>query len=259
MEKQDNTVEILWTGGFDSSFRVVQLSKLPVNIKPYYLSDHRASESRELHAIENITKTLKKKADTRGTFLDLEIISMDQRERDEEISRVYHELLKEDFMGSQYEWLAWFAKDHKGIEMSVLDDGRINKIISKYGAIKKISDPLVGDVYVVDEQVSQQNIITLFGNYRFPLIGYTKVRMREEYIRLNCEDAMEMTWFCYTPIEGEFCGKCNPCTYTINEGLSSRFTPEALKRYRKRKRFDRFKATKLGEILRKFKKYLKSI
>jgi len=253
MKNHDNTVEILWTGGFDSSFRVVQLSKLPVKIKPYYLSDHRASESRELLAIKNIIVELKKKEDTRCTFLDLEIVLMDEREKDEEISRVYNDLLKEDFMGSQYEWLACFAKNHKGIEMYILDDGRINKIISKYGSIKKIMDPLVGELYVIDKQNSHQNIITLFGNYSFPLLGYTKVRMKEEYIRLKCEDVMEMTWFCYTPIDGKFCGKCNPCTYTINEGLSYRFTPEALKRYEKRKRLDKFKETKLGRILRKIK------
>lgn len=254
MENHDNTIEILWTGGFDSSFRVVQLSKLPVNIKPYYLSDNRASESRELLAIENITKALKEKVDTRCTFLDLEIISMDEREEDEEISRVYNEMLKEDFMGSQYEWLAWFAKKHQGIEMSILDDGRINKLINKFGSIKKVSKPPVGDVYVVDSQSSQQNVIALFGNYYFPLIGYTKVKMKEDYIRLNCEDIMEMTWFCYTPIEGEFCGKCNPCTYTINEGLSYRFTSEALKRYKRRKQLEKFKKTKLGRMLRKIKK-----
>ena len=33
------TVHVLWTGGFDSSFRLVQLSKYQVNVQPYYVKD----------------------------------------------------------------------------------------------------------------------------------------------------------------------------------------------------------------------------
>ena len=36
-------VKVLWTGGFDSTFRVTQLSRMDVEIEPYYLSDGRLS------------------------------------------------------------------------------------------------------------------------------------------------------------------------------------------------------------------------
>ena len=51
-------VEIFWTGGFDSTFRIVQLSRCNVTIQPYYISDNRKSEKNELKAIEQITNIL---------------------------------------------------------------------------------------------------------------------------------------------------------------------------------------------------------
>jgi len=58
---EKKVIELLWSGGFDSSFRVTQLSMLPVIIQPYYLSDFRLSENMELNAIEEISKLLKQK------------------------------------------------------------------------------------------------------------------------------------------------------------------------------------------------------
>ena len=35
-------------------------------------------------------------------------------------------------------------------------------------------------------------------------------------------DIMLETWFCYNPINGKPCGICNPCKYTIEEGMGFR-------------------------------------
>lgn len=42
--KEREVINVLWTGGYDSSFRIVQLSKNKVTIQPYYLSDNRKCE-----------------------------------------------------------------------------------------------------------------------------------------------------------------------------------------------------------------------
>ena len=253
----DDIVKILWTGGYDSSFRVCQLSKLPVKIKPYYLAGTRLSLNNELNAIRSITNALKAKPDTKCTFLDLEIVPKEDREMVEEVSAAYIDLRQENAVGSQYEWLGWFAKKHPGIEMGVLKQGRVEKLASKYGALKKISDPLIGDYYVVDKDKSSQSIIDLYGNYRFPLQDFNKIEMRDEYIRLNCQDIADLTWFCHKPIDNESCGRCGPCSYTISEGLSQRFSPKAMRRYkmrRLRKKFMKWlRATKFWGALRKVK------
>lgn len=227
-------VNILWTGGYDSTFRVVQLSKLPIKIKPYYISDNRYSEKAELHAIKKVIDELKNKQDIVCTFLDLETIPINERVVDPNIEMAFKNLLSLDFMGSQYEWLSYFAKIHPGIELSIHQDDKAVILINKHGAFTRICDPVLGDYFVIDEANSHKDIVTLFGNFHFPLLEYTKVMMKEEYARLGCEDIINLTWFCYSPVNGQSCGLCNPCIYTIEEGLYWRFSATALKRYKYR-------------------------
>ncbi len=224
------TVEIFWTGGYDSSFRVLQLSRCPVRIKPYYLSDGRRSEPNELAAIAGITELLKAKPETQCEFLPLEILTKSDRKKVDAVSEAYARLRSRDHIGSQYEWLGWFATEHEGIEISVHEQAIA--LIRKYGALKRVSDEVTGDHHVIDRERSEADIVAVFGNYRFPLAEYTKLKMRECYAAMGAEDVMALTWFCYRPKGGKPCGTCHPCQCTIEEGLAGRFTGAALARYR---------------------------
>ena len=64
-------VQIFWTGGWDSSFRVLQLSKKDVLIQPIYLDDNRASADNELRAIDSIANKIKKLKSTKCSIYDL--------------------------------------------------------------------------------------------------------------------------------------------------------------------------------------------
>lgn len=224
-------VEILWTGGFDSTFRVVQLSRLNITIQPYYISDNRKSEQNELTAINNILCELKKNENAKAIFRELRIIPMSERVEDAEISEAFHTLRENDFFGGQYEWLAWFAKKHQGIELSIHQDDKALLLIKKYGRLKKISDDILGDYYIIDKDNSNKNLVKLFENYHLPLVYFSKKDMRQKYIDDGYKEIMNMTWFCYNPINGKPCGHCNPCMYTIEEGLKDRFSSKALLMY----------------------------
>lgn len=231
MEKR-TCVEILWTGGYDSTFRIVQLSRLDIDIQPYYVSDNRNSEQNELQAIADITEALKAHPSTKCTFLPLSLVDITERVEDALISETYQKVLKTDFFGSQYEWLARFAKYHRGIELSVHQDDKAIQLINKYGVLMKVQDPVLGENYILDIENSSEEMAILFGDYRFPIVNYTKVDMKQFYIENGYRDVMNMTWFCYSPIKGKPCGKCNPCRYTILEGMGERFTATAKVRYR---------------------------
>ena len=236
---QDNkkTVEILWTGGYDSTFRIVQLSKLPVIVKPYYLQDNRGiCEEMELLAVKKITEIIKNKPGTQCDLLDLEIIPINKRIYDSEITRAYNKFKEQFGLGSQYEWLACFAKIHPGIELSLENcESPGSSALKKYVALKTINDPQTGKYSILDEEKSQKDAVVLFKDYHFPILDLTKLEMKDEYIRYGCEDVMNLTWFCFTPVNREPCGLCNPCKITINEGLRWRFSPAALKRNRYRR------------------------
>lgn len=226
------TIEIFWTGGYDSTFRIVQLSRCDIVIQPYYLSDKRASEPYELDAIESIINILQKHSETRCTFRPLIIVDMKQRLENNEITETYSRILKNDFIGSQYDWLARFAIEHQGIELAIHQDDKAILLINKYGKLKKIVDDNIGDYYVLDKERTEKDIYTLFGNYHLPLADLTKLDMKQYYIQHGYEDVMDKTWFCHKPIKGKPCGICNPCMYTIEEGMGERFTRSALTRYK---------------------------
>jgi hypothetical protein len=54
------------------------------------------------------------------------------------------------------------------------------------------------------------------------LFEVTKLDMAREADDRGWRPFMDMTWFCHSPIRGKPCGICNPCLYTIEEGLGDR-------------------------------------
>src|SRR5690606_27941094 len=74
----------------------------------------------------------------------------------------------------------------------------------------------------------------LFKYFRFPLFDKTKRQMRAEAAAAGFDELMALTWFCHRPVRGEPCGRCNPCIYTIEEGLADRVPWRGRLRYRLR-------------------------
>ncbi len=72
------TYEIFWTGGFDSTLRVVQLSRYPIKIQPVFCkgvaADIRKSEFYELRAIKQISALLRTKPGVKAELLPLKIV-----------------------------------------------------------------------------------------------------------------------------------------------------------------------------------------
>lgn len=138
---------------------------------------------------------------------------------------------KKDYFGTQYDWLGRFAAAHKGIELSIHKDDKAIQLINKYGNLIKVTDHIIGDYYIIDQKNSDSDLIKLFANYHLPLVDYTKLQMRDYYLKHGYKEIMDLTWFCFSPVKGRPCGKCNPCIYTIEEGMKERFTRMALFRY----------------------------
>jgi 7-cyano-7-deazaguanine synthase len=227
-------VNILWTGGFDSSLRMVQLSKYQVTIQPYYICDNRRSEQNELNAISAITLDIVKHPDTKCIILPLITFKVADIEPDKEISEAFERLHKLTFIGSQYDWLSRFAKTHESLEICLEKalTGRAYNCITKNGNVKKIIN---GDIvyFILDEEKSDADLFKIFGALRFPhpMFELTKFEMLEEYQKLGFGETINKTWFCHTPINNETCGLCNPCKAVVEEGLSFRLSPAGLARH----------------------------
>jgi glycosyltransferase involved in cell wall biosynthesis len=230
-------VKVFWTGGYDSTFRIAQLSKLNVIIQPYYLVDgkYRRSVEFELCAVREIMDDIRNHPETKCVIKPLIKVNVSDLAPDREISDAHLRARKEISLGSQYEWLARFAKTNPGIELCLEknEEGRIFNYFRRSGVLNKITEEKV-NYLVIDKKKSDQDLVKLFGDFRFPLElrEVTKLDMVNEYRKMGFEDVMNKTWFCHNPVKNEPCGVCNPCKAVVKEGLSFRLTPAGLVRHK---------------------------
>lgn len=252
MSANNKTVEIFWTGGFDSTFRVVQLSRMNITVQPYYLSDKRIAESYELEAIEKITQLINKHPDTKAQMLPTVYVSVEDRpESQPQIAEAYKRIFEKNWLGNQYVWLADFAVRHPGIELSIEKGTNPVRLIEKNGGFEKKFSDSIGEYYTVSKS-TDKDYLTLFGNFGLPLLDYSKLDMKDFFIKHGYDEIMKLTWFCHTPINGKPCGKCNPCKGVVEEGMAERLDEEALKRYRKAKVIGKIKSTALFRLAKNF-------
>lgn len=238
----NHIVEILWTGGFDSTYRAWKLSRMPVTVRSYYVSDDRKTEENECSAVDKVIEILERDPRTKCTFERPVRIKKSERKFVKTIHDIYMDVIRNDFLGSQYDWLAAFATDHRGVELCVHVDDKAILYINKYGKLLECEDEITGRYAVVDKENSSKDVVMLFGDYRLPLFDLTKVEMRRQFIEEGCREILETTWFCYSPVRGKPCGCCNPCMYTIDEGMVERMGFESIRRYSLRKKYNEIEA-----------------
>ncbi|WP_059106085.1 7-cyano-7-deazaguanine synthase [Shouchella shacheensis] len=217
------THNLLWTGGWDSTFRVLDLTINKKRIvQPYYVLDNtRISTKMERKTIKRLivlVSVLDKNAAKRILPVKevnvLDIISNDS------ITNNYKRMAAHSHLGSQYDWLARFADSEgvKGLELSIHLDDKAQKFL-KADVVKKVDGD--DEFYILDPTTNKVEL-TVFKYYKFPLLDYTKLDMEEKAKESGFNHIMEETWFCHSPVHNNPCGICNPCKYTKEEGLGRR-------------------------------------
>ena len=87
----------------------------------------------------------------------------------------------------------------------------------------RVVDPDGEPTYRFDPNFAQTDQYLLFGRFSFPLFETSKLDMARMAGEYGWNDIMHMTWFCHRPGKDQQpCGRCNPCLYTIEEGLGWR-------------------------------------
>ena len=219
-------INILWTGGWDSTYRILELVLIEhQTVRPYYVIDpKRKSIALEIIAMTLIRNAIKKTSPIHAAhLLPLEIIHREVIPVDEEISGWFQQLSSKTHIGSQYEWLARFAKHNTNeLELCVdytwdtpendeLYDFYIYPILQGKGHDCRIEGPF------------PEPAIQLFAYFRFPTIYRTKADMRIIAEKQGFVDIMKLTWFCHKPRNGLPCGQCRPCKLAPASGLEYTF------------------------------------
>ncbi|WP_197038289.1 7-cyano-7-deazaguanine synthase [Billgrantia saliphila] len=225
------TINVLWTGGWDSTFRVLFSTLVDKNeVKPHYIIDlNRKSSLHELKAISEIRNEFKKNnRDAAARIGALNITLITEIEPIEEITTSYLKLKEKSHLGKQYDWLSRYARSKKinDLELSVHVDDKAYLFLQ--GNVEK------GTCGRWKLRGNAEGDIKIFSCFSFPLLELSKAEMREQAKNLGFREELEKSWFCFNPKADKPCGICNPCIYTIEEGMGYRLPSDAILRYRTR-------------------------
>ncbi|MCR5679852.1 MAG: hypothetical protein K6G08_06560 [Prevotella sp.] len=221
-------VNVLWTGGLDSTYLVVKLLYMGMTVQPYYIIDEgRKSLKKELNAIRKISQHLQDHNVIKGQLLTTIIIYEKSINAYKDITDSWKRLNKKYSLGRQYDWLARFSRQQrKKLMVGVMMENRGKVIHTLEGKeMQKIKVSGI-DVFTITNEISDMNhdAFIMYENLLFPclLVGKKKTEEWEELHQLGFGDIAEMTWFCHHPILGLTCGHCNPCQDALNEGMAFR-------------------------------------
>jgi len=224
-------INLLWTGGWDSTFQLLQLLliyKKPV--LPYYLIDEgRKSTSMEIKTMKQIKKFIKKKyPHTKELLKSTQYYSVNDILPKTEITSAYQALLKNTRVGTQYEYLARFCNqyDIKDMQLSIQEHIKPDPTHFNINPLVTKNNCRYQDVYVIDPKFKRMNEYLLFQYFSFPLIKVTKTQMNKITKEKGWTKIMEKTWFCHNPtLRKKPCGICKPCLIAIDEDFGWRIPP----------------------------------
>lgn len=241
--KSDNPNRIrnvLWTSGWDSTYMILEMLRNGETVQPVYIiNPRRKSRFIEMEAMEKLEKKIRERVKT-GKLLPTKKYDLRKVKIDKDIRKALKQISKaltDDGrrpLGYQYEYLASFAKIHHdeypvislGVEkVSKNETGGLATAIRLFG--KMTPD------FRIDRAASQDVLITLLGNFDFPIIDTTETEMLENVHKWQYEDIMKGIWFCHKPVRGEACGFCSPCFQKSIGDMGFLLSEEAQARFQK--------------------------
>lgn len=220
-----SVVNLFWSGGWDSTYRILQLLILQNKmVQPFYLIDpNRLSTGIEIQSMNLIKKELiNRYPETKKLLLPTIYKDLYDVQRQPDLPDMYNRISLHQHLGIQYLWLAEFCSENSidTMELSIEKDGGAYKVLKSYivrsGSANNIN-------YKINEKFRDLDEYGLFHFFRFPLFHLTKLEMQDIATKQGYQELMELTWFCHSPRgNARPCGVCTPCCLVIQEGLGRR-------------------------------------
>lgn len=233
----DDPVKLLWTGGWDSTFRLLDLVVLQGRIvQPYYVIDSgRGSVAVERETMDRIRAAT---GDRFGSEAAARILpTIEDRIADipevPEVRAAFGALREQARVGGQYCWLAEFALRHQLTGLEIGQERLVNS-----GVVRPLLDPELDrsrSPIRLREPPSNPHL-WIFRFFEFPLIDTTKHQMLNRARKTGLLPIMLLTHSCFNPRpDGSPCGKCVPCRTSLLEGMMFRFPWRIRLRWRVRR------------------------
>lgn len=206
MESSITNTNLFWTGGWDSSFRLLQLLLIEKRkVQTYYILRSEDSSGYEIDAMVKIRHHLFKDYPfTRDLLSPLKIFDSNQISKIPEIEKEYRKLIKSQKINIHYKDLAEFCEQQnlENVEIGII---KSKDYEPKYNAIEG----------------------KIFSKFSYPLIHLSKKDINTIARKEKWSEIMHLTFFCRRPKNGKACGICGPCTDAFEAGLGGDYLLKA--------------------------------
>ena len=224
--------EILFSGGWDSTFMLCQMAREECTIQPHYINfSKRKVANIEIERMKIILDLLPNKDGIKANILPLQIHDESECNPDQKIINIFNDYKHTYPLGWQYLYLSEFAKTHKNIalgqERYYTIPGHLTRILFEQGHLQ-FDENGVG--YLPED--IDPNMYLIFGNYTYPVANLTELEMYDKIKEWGYEDIMKHVWFCYAPINNKPCGICYTCDSKMKQRMFMLFSDDAIKRYK---------------------------
>lgn len=224
----------LWTGGWDSTYRVLQRALLDKTaVHPCYVVDRdRRSTGKEVDTMSGLFRTLKSHhPDAFARIEPPRYVALQAIPPHAEITEAWRHLRDVYDIGSQYDWLARLAEagDWTGVELAVYGGGRLRPMFGD--DIQPVVRPDGRTTWALGPGAPEPQRL-LFGRFAFPFWETSKREAVEQADREGLTEILDAnTWFCFNPINDKPCGTCRPCQFMFKDGLGHRIPRSGQLRY----------------------------
>jgi len=226
MTTDPNQINILWTGGWDSTYRLFYLIVVKnAVVQPYYIIDHRRkSVPNELKAMEKIRHIfIKTYPGKSNQLLPTIITEKKQIKKNKAITHKFYGIAKTSrvTLGSQLDWLARFAHEQGLYGLEICHEKKPSP--SAFDLL--LLPELIGKGHdcKLQENLNNQDL-SIFKYFRFPTVHLTKQDMERLAVENSFSHIMKLTWFCHKPVKGSMpCGRCHPCEMARKTGMTDNF------------------------------------
>lgn len=234
---------LLFTGGFDSTFRLCQLSRMEgVEVQPVYFKFDdplgRLNQQKEINAQDAVISCLRNKSATRAVILNPIRLSDSDLPYDPDYDEAFDCWHTSPFIQSQLRCIGKVPLLFPGIEIAregpTLKHRQEGYIYGKtrtalmHHGMKFVDNP-DGSV-LIDGSHAEPGLDLLYCRFTYPILGIPETSMAPLIHEWGYEDVFKLTWTCDFNLDHP-CGVCHNCETKWDSGLKGFFGPEATRNH----------------------------
>lgn len=236
-------VNILWTGGWDSTFRLCQLSRMDgVEVQPVYFYKEGVSDrtnwKKEIQAQNTLLPLLRQKEATKACILNPIRLTEKDLPQSKNFDQAFEKWKSSPLMPGQLHFLGklpmLFPKLEYCIEGPTLKRrqqgfklGKTQVFLEEHGFRFHFRPDGYADM---DTSQADPELKLLWGGFTFPILGITEMAMVPIIRSWGYEALFKHTWTCDHNGD-EPCGICHNCETKWASGLKNFFPPSAIRNH----------------------------